>query len=272
MLIVVVVLISVTLSVVMSFSSLRSSSSLFSFLNSLLSFVNFSLSDLRVSLISPHSVRSELFFSSVHPGLIRDVLNASTLIVVTDFESVVVLDLVDSSNLSKESLLFLELIQSPSGADLQNVSSLTLATLDSIDQRASLVSIESSNATSGKLFSSESEVGVSLRSEVFSLGSLLSGFVVEGVVMGGEHLPEDDIIGVGKVVIEGVTASKTEGHTILTGDLGESEGVDRGDGTTEVVEVGTDETSSKVEVRVSGLGYVLNEELTRLVGLAVCHI
>lgn len=176
-LIVIVVLISVSVSIVMSFSSMSSSSGL-SFQDSLLSFIDFSLSDLSVSFISPESIGSESFSGSINPGLVRDILDRSTLIVIRNFESIVVLDLVDSSNLSKESLLFLEFIQSPSGADLQDFSSLTFTSLNSVDNSASLVGIKSSDTTSGKLVSSESEVRVSLGSEVFSLRSLLSGFIV----------------------------------------------------------------------------------------------
>lgn len=90
--------------------------------------------------------------------------------------------------------------------------------------------------------------------------------------MSGEHLPEDDVVGVRKIVVESISASKTEGHTVLTGDLRESERVNRGHGTTEVVEVRSDEAGGKVKVGVLGLDDILDEEVARVVGLDFSHI
>ena len=90
--------------------------------------------------------------------------------------------------------------------------------------------------------------------------------------MSREHLPEDDVVRVRKIVIETVTVSKTEGHAVLAGNLRESKRVNRRDRTTESVQSSANETLGKVKVGVSGLDDVLYEELAWFVGLSVRHI
>lgn len=198
------------LSFVMGFLSMFSSLSV-SFLDSKLGLIDLSLGDLRVSLIGPEGIGSESFTGTVDPGLIGDVLHGSALVVVGDFKSGSVLLLVDSGDLGDESFLLLEFIESPSGADLEDFLLFIFAGSVSVDDLASLVGVHGSGAGSGELVGSEGEVGMSLGSKVFDLTSLLSGLVMEGVVVGGEHLPEDYIVGVGEVFVEGVSVSKTEG-------------------------------------------------------------
>ena len=179
-LIVIVVFISMTVSIVSSLSRLGNlaSSGSGSFFDSLLGFVNFSLSDLAVSFISPHGVRSEIFSSSVEPGLIRDVLDGSSLVVIRDFHSAVVLLSVDGLNLSEESLLFFKFIKGPSGADFHNFLAGMGAVSLTVDHFASLEGLDGTDATSGELISGEDEVRVAGRGEIFNLPSFLLGFIV----------------------------------------------------------------------------------------------
>lgn len=177
-LIVIVVFISMTGSFVGSFVMDFASSGLLSFFDSLLGFVDFSLSDLAVSFVSPHGVGSEIFSSSVEPGLIRDVLNASSGVVVRDFHGRLVLESVDGLNLSEESLLFLKFIEGPGGADFEDFSAGIGAVSLSVDNFASLEGLDASHATSGELISGENEVRVASRGEIFNLPSFLLGFIV----------------------------------------------------------------------------------------------
>jgi len=178
-LIVVVVFVSMTGSFVSTFVvDLAFNSELLSFFNSLLGFVDFSLSDLAVSFVSPHGVGSEIFSSSVEPGLIRDVLNGSSGVVIRDFHSGLVLKSVDGLDLSEESLLFLKFIKGPSGADFEDFSTGIGAVSLSVDDFASLEGLDGSHATSGELISGEDEVRVASRGEIFNLPSFLLGFIV----------------------------------------------------------------------------------------------
>lgn len=176
-LIVVVVFVSMTGFSMGSFVDLAGSG-LLSFFDSLLGFVNFSLSDLAVSFVGPHGVGSEIFSSSVEPGLIRDVLDGSALVVIRDFHGALVLVSVDGLDLGEESLLFLEFIKGPGGADFEDFVAGGGAVSLTVDHFASLEGLDGSHATSGELISGENEVGVASRGEIFNLPSFLLGFIV----------------------------------------------------------------------------------------------
>lgn len=154
------------------------SSGLLSFFDSLLGFVDFSLGDLAVSFVGPHGVGSQVFSSTIDPGSVRDISDASALVIIADFHGALIGETVDSLDLGEESLLFFKFVEGPSGANGEDFLAGVGAVSLTVDHFASLEGLDGSHATSGELVGGEDEVGVAGRGETFSLPSFLLGFVV----------------------------------------------------------------------------------------------
>lgn len=230
------------------FSSLSSS-----LLNSLSGSSDFSLGDVAVSVVSPHSVWSQVASGTIDPGLVRDIGHRSALIVAGDFHSTTVLLVLDGCEFSVEETLLFHGVQDPSRADIDDIIDLLVALLLTVDHRASLELLDLSNTTSWVRFVGELDRGEAAWSVFVDLPSGgRSLHVLQWVVVGWEHSGEDDAIWIRVWHVESVTPTETEGHTVLRWDLLDGEGVHAGVAASEGGQEGVEEVLFNIDVWVVG--------------------
>lgn len=126
-------------------------------------------SHIRVSLIGPDGVRSEVLSGAVDEGLLGNISNGSSLVVLWNGQSFSVLLFLDGSVLLElsssilDGLIRLDLtLQSPGWADFEDVIDSIIALLLSVHQEASLVVVEVSLASSWEFLLLEHQFVIAL--------------------------------------------------------------------------------------------------------------
>jgi len=130
----------------------------FSYSNSC--FVDFLLGDGSISLVGPHSVGSEVLSSTVDPGLITNIGDSTTSIVITDSKGLPVSLILDCSDFFDLSRLLPHLVQGPSGTDIDDVLSFRHTFGIPVDHGAPLEGFSSPDTPSGQLVGGEDVVAV----------------------------------------------------------------------------------------------------------------
>lgn len=211
------------------------SSSFIPFGDSLLGFVNFDLSNLSISFISIHGIGSKVESGSVDPSFITNLGHGSGFVVIGHLHGASIDGILHTDDFHKLSAFFFHFIQSPVGTDFQNFFLFVFAFVLTINHGATVVVLSGSHAWTGEFIIGETEQS-SLAGGVFLY--LICGerfrCISKGVIVGGEHLIEDDTIGVFFGNPESVSISNTESHTILRRNLTHSKRVERTNSPSEI--------------------------------------
>ena len=102
------------------------SSCLLSGSDSFFSLINLGLSNINVSVINPHWIRSEVISSTISPSFSWNISNSSALVVFWDFHGSSVLLVVECLMSQEIELFSLEWVKSPVGTNTENVILLLL--------------------------------------------------------------------------------------------------------------------------------------------------
>lgn len=166
------------------------STSQVSLLDTLLGLIDLLLGDVGVAVVGPNGVGSQLGTFSVRPVTQRDIGNSPALIVLGDLHGLSILEVALSLELQLQPLVLLHFIESPRGADGENVLSLVLALVLVlvVGEEASLVGINCAGAVLGVVFEAEGRVDVD---DIGAFGLLVPG-VGEGIVVSREDVVLDD--------------------------------------------------------------------------------
>ena len=152
-------------------------------LDSLFGLVNFLLSNVCVSVVSPHGVGSEFASLSVAPMFMRNVSNGSSLVVIRNFHSFSVFLVGQGFNLLFEKIVLFHLVKSPGRTNSQNVGAFIRAFLlvVVVSNETGFVGFDRSGAVSREGLNLEFRDG---RDHLSVDGAFVSG-IFKGIVVAG---------------------------------------------------------------------------------------